>query len=321
MSSGRGPGVVGLLMALIVIGGFGAILVFVFDEGMQGGGRSIESVIRENRDEIDSLTAQIAHNNETLESSKKTAEVAKKVDGINAQIASNKAKLAELGESVSKAIADTLAVEKEFGDYRTGYRTQVRSDAVGEKFPELTTVSGSAYAEVEVREVTEVGISIRHRDGSKRITYEELTVEWQERFQFDPKEKAEALAKEELARQMYEKAMAGDAGGDAGDDAGVSDAPGAADAPDEPLDEVAAAGQEEVRRRVAAKEIQLARLQTQWQALQRAAVTVQGQEGIERARGNSGMSKVLEMRTRIQNKGREIAKATRELHALKRLQR
>ncbi len=315
MSSGRGPGVVGLLMALLVIGGFGAIYVFVFDKEMQGGGTSIEMVIREQTEEIESLQIQIAHDGETLKNSKAAAAAGKKADSLNAEVVATKAKISALEEEMSKTIADTVTLEKEFLDYRTGYRTQVREDAVGEKFPELKTVSGSVYQGVEIREVTEVGISIRHQDGSKRITYEELTEEWQLRFQFDPKEKAEALAREQAEREMYERSVAGNTGADVV----PADEP---DAPAEPLkDPATAEGSEQLRRLITAKEIQLAKLKTQWGQLRAAAVKVQEQEGAERARGINGMGKVKEMRDRITTKEREIAKCNMELHKLKRQQR
>lgn len=45
MSSGRGAGVIGSIMAVVVLGGFVLLFVLVFDEGLQGGGETIESVI------------------------------------------------------------------------------------------------------------------------------------------------------------------------------------------------------------------------------------------------------------------------------------
>ena len=38
LSSSRGPGVIGVLVALLVLGGFGTLFV-VFDDNMQGGGK------------------------------------------------------------------------------------------------------------------------------------------------------------------------------------------------------------------------------------------------------------------------------------------
>ncbi|RYD37671.1 MAG: hypothetical protein EOP87_03060 [Verrucomicrobiaceae bacterium] len=301
-------------MALLVIGGFGGIYVFVFDKEMQGGGSSIEYVVREQAEEIESLQVQIAHDGGTLDNAKKSAAAGRKADTLAKEAAATKAKITALEEQMSKTIADSVALEKEFLDYRAGYRTQVREDAVGEKFPELKTVSGTVYAEVEIREVTEVGISIRHKDGSGRITYEELTEEWQQRFQFDPKEKAEALAREQAEREMYERAVAGDTGAEA--------APEEPQVPDEPLkDPATAEGNEQLRRLITAKEIQLARLKTQWGQLQAAAVKVQEQETAERARGVNGVAKLKEMRDRITAKEREIARCTMELHQLKRKQR
>lgn len=320
MSSGRGPGMVGLMMALIVVGGFGAIYVFVFDKELQGGGKTVEAETRELVEEIETYQAQIKHSEEVRETSKKHAEIAGKLEKATTSAEAVKGKAASLGEQMSKVVSDIESIEKKFSDYRGAYRKQVREDAVGEKFPELKTVSGTVYADVEVREVTEVGIGVRHRDGSKRISYEELTPEWQERFQFDPKEKAEALAREEAARQMYEMAMREQAGEAAPDAAGADDS--APEAPEEPLlSQETEEGKAQLRRLIAAKEIQLAKLRTQWGQLRGAAEKVQGDEELTRSRGKSGMGKVHEMRQRIQNKEREIAKCVRELAALKSKQR
>ena len=45
MSSARGPGVIGMIMALIVLLGFGVLFMFAFDEDLQGGGQTIEALV------------------------------------------------------------------------------------------------------------------------------------------------------------------------------------------------------------------------------------------------------------------------------------
>ncbi len=303
MSSGRGPGVIGLLMALLVIGGFGAIYVFVFDKEMQGQGFTIESVVRDQANEIEGTKSQIASVEEMLANGKKVADIKNKLDTVKASIAAAAEKLPKLQEALASTTRATAETEKAFIDYKGQFRTQVRSQAVGEKFPELKTKSGAAYTQVEIRDVTEVGIGIRHEFGMKRIDYEELTPEWQERFQYDPKEKEMALAKEAAAQQAFEKEAEPE----------VPVAQVMQKIPDGDTEE----GREALRRMITAKEVMLGRLRTELGILQGAAVNAEADENIARNRGNNGMDKVFSVRQRIQAKEREIAAVVRELAALK----
>ena len=60
-SSSRGAGVIGALLALLVLVGFGTLFLFVFDKGMQGGDITIESVIRDQDSTITSLKNTTVH--------------------------------------------------------------------------------------------------------------------------------------------------------------------------------------------------------------------------------------------------------------------
>lgn len=61
MESSHGPGVIGMLMALCVLFVFGALLMFAFDEGLQGVGQPIESFIDRQSKEIAEIKASISH--------------------------------------------------------------------------------------------------------------------------------------------------------------------------------------------------------------------------------------------------------------------
>ena len=67
MSSHRGPGVIGMVMGLFVLLGFGVLFVFAFDEGSQGGDLSIESVVRYQAKEIDGYQANIVSGQQNLD--------------------------------------------------------------------------------------------------------------------------------------------------------------------------------------------------------------------------------------------------------------
>lgn len=113
------------------------------------------------------------------------------------------AKMKELTGAESLLREDLRGIENEIRGYcgrndayREEYLRWVRLAAVGENHPELVTASGRRYVEVVVRRVTEVGLEIRHLDGSARLRHQVLPAEFQERFQWDPVAARASLEKE-----------------------------------------------------------------------------------------------------------------------------
>jgi chromosome segregation ATPase len=79
----------------------------------------------------------------------------------------------------------------------------MRDKAKGEQIAEITPLAGRTFRHVAVREVTPIGMQIRHDDGFTRIPYEDLPHALQERFQFDPQEKREAVKAESSSEQVH----------------------------------------------------------------------------------------------------------------------
>lgn len=207
MSSGRGPGVIGLMVALLILLGFGGLFFLVFDEEMQGTGVSIESVISDQQKDIDDYHHQLIANTKALEVMPKLRETQSKFDTVARENRVRALEIADMREAVIKLAESLPAVQLELEKYKDEYRGFVRSKAVGEQIDELVCRSGTSYKGVEIREVTPVGVQIRHNDGQKRIPFEDLTDSWHERFQFDPLQKEKAIALEEAMRKQHEAAV------------------------------------------------------------------------------------------------------------------
>jgi len=202
MSSARGPGVIGTLMALLVLVGFGALYFFVFDESMQGGPKSIESVIRNQAREIDSLNGQVEPGQKTLEHAQSAA---KEYATLQRRVATTKSSLDGL-----KASKETLGngidtLQRDFEAYRDRYRTQVRGGAAGTQYAELITSSGKTYRKVVVKKVDAVGMNFLHENGTGRADFDDLPEEVQDYFQYDPKQKEEAKRQEAAAHKQLEQ--------------------------------------------------------------------------------------------------------------------
>lgn len=207
MSSGRGPGVIGMLLAMVVLVGFGLLFMFAFDEGMQGADQSIESLISNQAKEIDSLMSGIAHGEKELTKAPALIAAGKKLKDLKRENQFRDGNIEGLKKGIASANEAITVKLAEIEAYKEKYRAYARGKAKGRELERLETRDGSAYQKVVIREVTAIGFQIMHDGGQKRIAFEQLPAEMQDEFQFDPKQKAEAVSKEEAMRDVHENAV------------------------------------------------------------------------------------------------------------------
>jgi len=198
ITSSRGPGVIGTLIALVVLAGFGTLFMFAFDEGMGGGKKSIESVIRDQAVEVDSLKTTISESSKHLEIAPERKKTASEADEIARQTRLNKGKVDAASRIIEKVKLEIVGVQKSLEDYKQSYREQIRGEAVGLKYPELKTLTGKTFVNVSINKVDAVGISFRHADGSTRVAFDILPADIKEYFHYDVAEKDRAKAAENL---------------------------------------------------------------------------------------------------------------------------
>jgi hypothetical protein len=203
MSSGKGPGVIGLLLALVVLGGFLLLGTLTLDEQFQGGGRTITSVISNQEEQIESLRRDLEYSEGKLASLVERKRIADDLAKAKVGVSRQQALVAELGVKVADTGEEITALKHAFEDYKTKYRTVVRDAAKGTALDEFETLDGEVYKQVSIREVNSVGMLISHRDGSKRIPYANLPREMQDLYQFDAEEMEAKKAAEALARKQH----------------------------------------------------------------------------------------------------------------------
>ena len=208
LESGRGPGVIGMLMALAVLAIFGLLYVFAFDEKMMGGGPTIESVIRDQAREIEDYRNKLIDREKDLAKTSRIAVVSQDLSTVNRRKRLLEDKIASVTKSVLEGKNELVALSGVFETYKDQYRNFVRDKAKGEILPQLETQSGSIYKNVNIREVTAVGMQIRHDEGLKRIPFEDLPKSMIDYYQFDAAGKAAALAQENVARNEHETSVA-----------------------------------------------------------------------------------------------------------------
>jgi hypothetical protein len=86
-----------------------------------------------------------------------------------------------------------------------------RDKAVGERMESLKLVSGKTYEDVEIRKVSDVGITIFHSSGSARIDAKDLPPIFKERFLFDSDRAAAIRNKETMAASAHYSTITPDA--------------------------------------------------------------------------------------------------------------
>lgn len=303
MSSGRGPGVIGMLMALVVIGGFGLLFMFAFDSEMQGKGVSIESIIRDQAKEIDETNHRIVAEKKQLETGPQRLADNARWEELKRENLYRAANVKSLKEGIEKAQQDFIAITTAWETYKNDYRTHARAKGVGETLDELTTKPGATYKRVEIRDVTAIGIQIRHEDGQKRIPFEELPDAMQDRFQFDAANKEIAVAAENKHRDAHEAAVA------------------VANKIQEKDMEIARARQEEARQAamkqsISDKNRQISQLESEIRGLEGDVRAADAQAAAARAAGRMALSRANNYRTSIRSKQNQIFTLRNEIATL-----
>ena len=304
MSSGRGPGVIGMILALVVLLGFGVLFMFAFDEGFQGPGKSIESVVKAQMKEIEDHHAAISAGEARLAKTPELAATAGSLSKVQLQIKTGVQKIASLKTSIAENKAAVEAKIKDLEEYKNRYRAFVRGNAKGQTLPTLQTVSGAVYKNVTIREVTAVGMQIRHDEGHKRINFEELPPEMRDYYQFDAKQRDKALADENVGRNQHEA------------EAAVADE--LADAQMAKQREAnAGLAKEKMQREITQKEGQITALEAEIKNLQQASQRAAAEAAAARAAGHMHLNKVSGIEGSIRAKQNQIAALNNEIAALR----
>lgn len=196
----------GTLVAAIVLGGFILLYFFVFDESMAGG-RSIESVIKEQREEIDRLKDWAGKQTNVLETRANFRTIAAEAEQMQRKAREIKGDLDTQTGLVSRIQTEITQVKAKDAAYRAAYRNQIRNEGKGLTYTQLKTISGKVYQTVVVSRVDAVGMNIQHQDGTARVEFENLPPEIGEHFQYDPAEKKEAVTSERSQSDSYNTAI------------------------------------------------------------------------------------------------------------------
>lgn len=95
-------------------------------------------------------------------------------------------------------------IESQFLEFREKTLGELRIRAQGREWKEFIPASGRVFHDVTVLSVDDSGVLLRHRDGSARFGYEDLTEEQRWHFGLDEESAIAAMKEEQQAAREYE---------------------------------------------------------------------------------------------------------------------
>lgn len=175
LSSGRGPGVIGTLVALLVLVGFGGLFM-VFDKDMErAGGKKIEAVVRDLGLEIEGKQTQLASFKELVKQGDLLKEQENTIGEIKASVAQGAPKIEELKANISAAEAANKEAKAAWEEYKNQYRAQTWEKAIGRNIGDVKGVtSGKLYTNAVITKVEHIGLRVTDSTGPKRIALEDV---------------------------------------------------------------------------------------------------------------------------------------------------
>lgn len=208
MSSGKGPGVIGMLLGLLVLAGFGSLALFVFDDDAQGGPESVQGVLKRQGKELQHLKSVLADRESEFAMKPVRIAAAKQLEDLQRSMQAGADRIQLLQQQIPALIESVESeLPKQRTQYLDQYRQDVRTRAIGVKLDELETRSGRMYRQVEIRGITAGALTIRHSDGGSPIPSADLPADLYNYFQFDEQEIADANAKEADASKKRAEAQ------------------------------------------------------------------------------------------------------------------
>ena len=184
ISSARGPGVIGILIALFVLLGFGFLFTVVDDSASTMTGPNVQFQIKEKQRSIRVQERKMKEIQEDVATYEKHSKQLAELRDVQKSVTLKQAQLEELDLMRIAARADLVKLADQFEGYKKQYRDSERERAVGEAFDVFNTKDGKVYKQVSIRRISALGMEIRHKNGSKRIHFKDLPDEMQDRFQF-----------------------------------------------------------------------------------------------------------------------------------------
>lgn len=208
-SSTRGPGLVGLLLAFVVLAGFTFFGMAVLDDRFNGDRASaLAEKVEEQKGRIVFLEGRSRDLTADLETAEENRNVRAKLQTLGNRLDTITGRVEEKEDGVASLEGEIDELRTAHQDYRQRYRDVVRAKAVGTRIDELKTGSGKVYKDVVIKSIDALGLSFTNQSGPKRIAAADLPADLQDYYQFGEDEAANQRKKEQQAEALVASRIA-----------------------------------------------------------------------------------------------------------------
>ena len=183
LTSSRGPGFIGMLLAILVLGGFGGMALIVLEQDSFSK-TSPEQVLAERKDRLEDLEQSIESRQAELNMYRALREKAGELSRLQAASAQNEQVLVQIANDSAKLQDSIEAVYAEWQKYRSEYRLNERALWKGRTI-DLSAVKGPRFKECKITSITPELLRVSTPEGVLRgINYKELPDDIQDQLQF-----------------------------------------------------------------------------------------------------------------------------------------
>ena len=193
--------VIGVVTAYVVVGKFKS-------GELSFGGGSLQQKISNQEKDLEELKKRLQVGKERLAKREALDEKAEELAVMQAELKQLQEANAVAAGKLSSLEKGLIETEEMYEAYRKRYRSHVREKAVGTKMEKITTLGGKTYEQVTIKSVGALGLNITHKDGSRRIPFNDLPKDLQKRYQFDEEEAEAQLKREAEIRRRHRMAQA-----------------------------------------------------------------------------------------------------------------
>ena len=125
------------------------------------------------------------------------------------EVSQNAARIVELKEIAGDLRDEVAQLASAVEEQHENWVRSTRAAAVGKEYVTFTGKGGRSYEQVVIKKITDVGVEIRHANGSARLSAADLTPEQHAEFGLDPELAYAALAQEKENAKIYEEWLGG----------------------------------------------------------------------------------------------------------------
>lgn len=189
LTSGRGPGIIGTILAAIVLGGFSGLALMVFNESGGGTEATVEEQLATQQTRLANLDLQIEEQTAQLKVIGIYQERKNELKKCQNSLAQKTKELTTF-QTAQKLTQETLHdFYDQWENYKASYRKNERALWKG-RVIDLSSIRGSDYQSAKISSITPLAIRVMLSAGPRSVPYEELPSEIQDQLQFDKGEAA-----------------------------------------------------------------------------------------------------------------------------------